>query len=232
MQIKCSTWNIFVLYSPLQTARFHCIIMRLFNNNTISVARICLMMAGFSTSPSASLHLSLPCCRDPSSNTLALELGIGVRHVRDVLGISFGSWDAPISRARVDWPARNLRAWGKMASRCSTALRVTTSAWGRSGRAEISSARSLITLMLVNVRARDTSFRKADFLLLDSIRVRWISGAQIVRGRAGNPAPEPISRTRVPVAGRQLLVRLSCWARKRDSPKWRGNIFFFVGGGG
>ena len=102
--------------------------------------------------------------------------------------------------------ARKVAAWGRMVSKCSTALRVTTSAWGWSLRVRMVSARSVITLMLVNVSARDTSFRKADFLWLDSIRVRWISGAQIFRGRAGNPAPEPMSRTRLPVAGCQLPV--------------------------
>src|ERR1700687_3604658 len=95
-------------------------------------------------------------------------------------------------------------------------------------------------------------------------------GAQIFSGRAGNPAPEPMSRTRgvqwsvisgwwsvpsteYPVEPRTPAPKWALdgapsgvwrdaesWAsagkrwraRNKDSPKWRGSVFFWWGGGG
>src|SRR6267378_2027725 len=106
----------------------------------------------------------------PIDNTLVCDFGTGIggHHFIVVTGVRRGSWAAPISRARVPLRARRVTAWGRMASKCSTARRVTTSARGKSGRAARTSARSVITLMLVNVSARATSRRKVAFLLFDS----------------------------------------------------------------
>src|SRR5437870_3040345 len=73
-----------------------------------------------------------------------------------------GSWLDPISRARRPDGLTRRAATGRIASKRSTARRVTTSAAGVvSVRV---SARAVITLTSVNVRARITSRRKAAFL--------------------------------------------------------------------
>ena len=89
--------------------------------------------------------------------------------------------------------ARKRAASGTIFSKRSTARRVTRKAGGTRWRRI--SARSAITFISVNARVRPASRRKAAFLWLDSIRVSEMWGAQIFRGRAGNPAPEPMSRT-------------------------------------
>ena len=105
-------------------------------------------------------------CLYPSSNTLEFDcgMGMGVFHFRVAWLDGRGSWEAPIRRARVPSLVRKFTATGRMASKCSTALNVTSLVRGKSVWAERASARSLITLMLVNVSARDTSLRNADFL--------------------------------------------------------------------
>src|SRR5580700_386905 len=89
--------------------------------------------------------------------------------------------------------------------------------------------------MFVNVRLRAISRRKVAFFWLDSMRVRLMCGAQILIGRPGKPAPEPMSITRVLAelrsAGRTgasaptlVLAGKSWQAANRDSPKWRVTI--------
>src|SRR5579862_534862 len=87
--------------------------------------------------------------------------------------------------------------------------------------------------MVVNVRARITSRRKATFLWFDSIRVIGLWGDQILMGRPGNPAPEPRSTIRGTVAADcgpeeeagDAPGSGSRWrAAKSDSPKWRVTI--------
>src|ERR1700676_1342112 len=111
-------------------------------------------------------HLPLYTCT-PIDNTLVCDCGTGIvgRHFMVARVVRRGIWAAPISRARVPLGARRGTAWGGMVSKGSTARGVTTSVGGKSGRAARTSARSVITLMLVNVRARATSRRKAAFLL-------------------------------------------------------------------
>ena len=58
----------------------------------------------------------------------------------------------------------------------------------------------VITLTSVNLSARATSRKKVAFLWFDSTSVRGMAGAQIFRGSAGKPAPEPMSRTCVGIA--------------------------------
>ncbi len=89
---------------------------------------------------------------------------MGGCHFRGVRVFRRGSWEAPISRARVPLGERKGRTWGRMVSKWPTARRVTTSAWGESGREDRTSARSVITWMSVKVSARAASRRKAAFL--------------------------------------------------------------------
>src|SRR5579871_3975961 len=110
-----------------------------------------------------------------------------------------------------------------------------------------SSARPGKTSTLVNVRARTTSRRKATFFCRDSTSVTRAGGKQILMGKPGKPAPEPMSRRQTEEswqlaaslsvgpwppggsgAGATLEVASSIlaagnrrWARNRDSPKWR-----------
>ena len=80
-----------------------------------------------------------------------------------MIGDGLGSWSELIRRASLAEGARNLIAMGRMASKFSTARSVTTSAWAGLVVARVS-ARSEITLTLVNVRDRAASRRKVDFL--------------------------------------------------------------------
>src|SRR5580658_6685791 len=102
----------------------------------------------------------------PIDNTLECDCGISIGgyHFRDVRGARRGIWAVLINKARRPLGARKVTAWGRMVSKRSTARRVTTSAWEKSVSATTASARSMITLTSVNVRARATSFRKAAFL--------------------------------------------------------------------
>src|SRR5229473_4429504 len=113
-----------------------------------------------------SIMLSHFYSRTPIDNTLVSDWGIGIGgcHFMVLRVVRWGIWVAPISSARVAWGARRVKAWGRMVLKCSTARRVTTSVRGKSGRAARASARSVITVMLVNVSARATSLRKAAFL--------------------------------------------------------------------
>ena len=82
---------------------------------------------------------------------------------RSGMVFSRDSWAVVINMARVPLGAKKVTALGRMVSRRSTARRVTTSAW-ELRRGARTSARPVITLMLVNVSARATSLRKAAFL--------------------------------------------------------------------
>src|SRR5580658_1146290 len=116
---------------------------------------------------------------------------------------AWACWAVLIRRARRPVGATNDAAVGRMASKRSTARRVTT--WKVVERV---SARAFCILTLVNVRARVTSRRKAAFLWLDSTRVREICGAQSFMGRPGNPAPEPTSaRVGQSLVGHSLVDR-------------------------
>src|SRR5277367_4052881 len=94
----------------------------------------------------------------PIDNTLLCDFGtlIGVCHIRGVRAVRSGIWAVPISTARLACGARKVAAWGRMVSKRSTARRVTMSNAGKSFPARCArvSARSVFTLMLVNVRAR------------------------------------------------------------------------------
>jgi hypothetical protein len=91
-------------------------------------------------------------------------MGMGGCHFRVVRVVRWGSWADPISKAMIPRGARKAAAWGRILSKCSTARRVTRSARKSFWRVARDSARSLITLILVNVSARVTSRRKVAFL--------------------------------------------------------------------
>src|SRR5215467_5457158 len=99
------------------------------------------------------------------ATTLDSELGTGMgggQAIEGVRSINDLSWDAPIRKARRPAGARRLVAIGTMSAKCSTARRVTQAAAGM--RAPRVSARPVITLTSINVRARANSRRKAAFL--------------------------------------------------------------------
>src|SRR5579885_1039562 len=150
--------------------------------------------------------------------------------------------DADEEGEQAGW-ARRAAATGRTRSKRSTARRVTI--WAEAGGK--SSARPGKTSTLVNVRARTTSRRKATFFCRDSTSVTRAGGKQILMGKPGKPAPEPMSRRQTEEswqlaaslsvgpwppggsgAGATLEVASSIlaagnrrWARNRDSPKWR-----------
>lgn len=97
-------------------------------------------------------------------NTLECDCGtlIWALHFMVVTEWRWGSWEELIRRARIPPGGRKAAAWGRMALKCSTARRVTTS--GGASSACMASARAVITLMFVNVSARATSRRNVDFL--------------------------------------------------------------------
>ena len=97
--------------------------------------------------------------------TLDCDFGTGIVAASRKSGAKVwrpGSWLDPMSRAsRPDGLTRRA-AMGRIASKRSTARRVTTSAAGvMSARV---SARAVITLTSVNIRVRTTSRRKVAFL--------------------------------------------------------------------
>src|SRR6266566_8134505 len=82
------------------------------------------------------------------------------------------------------------------------------------------SARSVAASTLAKARARTTSRRNVALRWFDSTRVRAIPGDQILIGKPGKPAPDPMS----------ITLEFEFWsgrrrvATKKDSPKWRVKI--------
>ena len=145
----------------------------------------------------------------PIDNTLVCDCGIGTGgcHFRVVREARWGIWADPMSTARVALGAKKVTAWGRMVSKCSTARKVTTSARGQSGRTARTSARSVITLTLVNLSARAASRRKAAFLWLDSIIVKWMLRRPHFQGKGGESgAGADVEDTRSTVLSTQYLV--------------------------
>src|SRR5580765_185079 len=121
---------------------------------------------------------------------LEAGIGIGLGQVRVGLRpMATWSWGLLIRRARRPDGARRRIAVGRIWLKCSTARRVTVAARAP-GR---SSARLGATWISLNPRARIASRRNVTFLLFDSMRVTDVPGDQILIGRPGNPAPDPMS---------------------------------------
>ena len=170
----------------------------------------------------------------PIARMRLAERGIGSGGVQVNVGVrswACASWAWLIRSARRPLGATKRAAMGRILSKCSTARRVTASAGGL-GKL---SARPENTSMFVNVICRMISRRKVAFFWLDSIRVRSILGAQILMGRPGKPAPEPMSIKRVRAelcsawtaegpCSHAILEGKRLRAAKRDSPKWRVTI--------
>jgi len=139
------------------------------------------------------------------------------------------AWQVPMRMANLPPVVKRRVAMGSMASKRSTARRVTTSAGATPGPGVAGwtrvSARAVITFTSVNVSERITSRRKAAFLWFDSIRVSEMAGDQIFSGRPGKPAPEPMSITRTsPLSAMDVEGRGDrSWSCTRESPPFENH---------